>query len=67
MANERIQTVPMDQTSTQNFQPLVIIQFSATAKQAAIEWLVAKLQASRSSGGAELEVSAVVMHHNKVL
>lgn len=64
MATERIQKVSINQDQG-NFQPLVIIQFSSTAKQAAIEWLVAKLQASRASGGAELEVSAVVMHHNK--
>ena len=67
MASERIQTVTMDQGTAGSFQPLVVIQFSSTAKQAAIEWLVAKLQATRATGGAELEVTAVVMHHIKVL
>lgn len=67
MASERIQTVTMDQGTAGSFQPLVVIQFSSTAKQAAIEWLVAKLQATRATGGAELEVTAVVMHHTKVL
>lgn len=66
MATERIQSVSLGKTSSSDFQPLVIIQFSTSSKQAAIEWLVAKLQATRASGGAELEVSTVVMHHNQV-
>ncbi|VDI33474.1 Hypothetical predicted protein [Mytilus galloprovincialis] len=65
MATERIQSVSLGKTSSSDFQPLVIIQFSTSSKQAAIEWLVAKLQATRASGGAELEVSTVVMHHNQ--
>ncbi|XP_069112158.1 anoctamin-10-like isoform X1 [Argopecten irradians] len=47
------------------FIPLVIIEFTPGAKQAAIEWIVGKIQKSKSGGGADLDVNAVVMHHKR--
>ncbi|KAK6174389.1 hypothetical protein SNE40_017675 [Patella caerulea] len=46
------------------FVPLVIIQFASSTKQAAITWMIAKLQASRHEGGAELTVQTMVMPHS---
>ena len=51
---------------TKPFQPLVVIEFSAGAKQAAIEWIVAKIQMPRSQGGADLDVNATVLHQKQV-
>lgn len=48
------------------FRPYVVLEFAVGAKQPAIEWMISKLQASESSGGADLEVSAVVMTFKKV-
>lgn len=51
------------------FRPYVVLEFAVGAKQPAIEWMISKLQSSESSessGGADLEVSAVVMTFKKV-
>ncbi|KAK3598896.1 hypothetical protein CHS0354_036204 [Potamilus streckersoni] len=48
-----------------DFKPLVVIEFDVTAQQPAIEWLLAKLQASQKNNGAELLVRPVVMQHNQ--
>ncbi|GFO25413.1 anoctamin [Plakobranchus ocellatus] len=39
-----------------HFEPYVILEFDPKSKQAALEWLTAKLQAPRVDGGAELLV-----------
>lgn len=49
------------QKTPSRFRPYVVLEFAVGAKQPAIEWMISKLQASESSGGADLEVSAVVM------
>ncbi|CAL1532334.1 unnamed protein product [Lymnaea stagnalis] len=49
----------------QEFEPLVILEFSGDSKQAAHEWLTAKLQASRAENGAELLVQTYYMEHSK--
>ena len=46
--------------------PLVVMEFAEGAKQPAIEWMISRLQMSRVQGGAELDVTAMVMHHKKV-
>ena len=51
---------------TQEFEPLVVLEFAVNTKQAAIEWMIAKLQASSEENGAELCVTAMVMQHNQV-
>lgn len=48
------------------FRPLVVLEFAVGAKQSAIEWMISKLQGSEATGGAELEVSAVVMTYKQV-
>ncbi|XP_062589601.1 anoctamin-10-like isoform X1 [Saccostrea cucullata] len=48
------------------FQPLVVLEFAAGAKQPAIEWMISKLQMPETAGGADLEVSAVVMTYKQV-
>lgn len=48
------------------FRPLVVLEFAVGAKQPAIEWMISKLQGSEATGGAELEVSAVVMTYKQV-
>jgi hypothetical protein len=50
----------------EGFQPLVVLEFSSTANQAAIEWLLARLQASKAEGGADLQVQTIYLQHNKV-
>ncbi|XP_062589609.1 anoctamin-10-like isoform X2 [Saccostrea cucullata] len=47
------------------FQPLVVLEFAAGAKQPAIEWMISKLQMPETAGGADLEVSAVVMTYKQ--
>lgn len=54
------------QKTPSRFRPYVVLEFAVGAKQPAIEWMISKLQASESSGGADLEVSAVVMTFKKV-
>ena len=39
-----------------HFEPYIILEFDPKSKQAALEWLTAKLQAPRVDGGAELLV-----------
>lgn len=46
-------------------EPLVVLEFSASASQAAIEWLMAKLQAPKADGGADLYVQTIYLQHNK--
>ena len=53
-------------TSNDDFEPLVVMEFATNAKRAAIEWMIAKLQASRQNNGADLSVKAMVMQHNEV-
>lgn len=53
-------------TSSEEFEPLVVIEFAVNASRAAIEWTIAKLQASRQNNGADLSVKAMVMQHNEV-
>ena len=53
-------------TSSEEFKPLVVIEFAVNANRAAIEWTIAKLQASRQNNGADLSVKAMVMQHNEV-
>lgn len=50
-----------------DFEPLVVLEFAMNTKQAAIEWVIAKLQASNDKNGADLCVTAMVMQHNQVL
>ena len=52
--------------SEDDFEPLVVMEFAVNAKRAAIEWTIAKLQASRQNNGADLSVKAMVMQHNEV-
>ncbi|XP_046361749.2 anoctamin-10-like isoform X1 [Haliotis rufescens] len=47
------------------FEALVVIEFTAEAKQASIEWLMARVQAPKSEGGADLQLRMMVMQHNK--
>ncbi len=58
---------PLVKTREDEFEPLVVVEFSADAKQAAIEWLMARIQAPKSDGGADLQLRMMVMQHNKVL
>lgn len=53
------------QKTPSRFRPYVVLEFAVGAKQPAIEWMISKLQASESSGGADLEVSAMVMTFKK--
>ena len=53
-------------TSSEEFEPLVVIEFAVNANRAAIEWTIAKLQASRQNNGGDLSVKAMVMQHNEV-
>lgn len=48
------------------FEPLVVLEFAVNTKQAAIEWMIAKLQAPSDKNGADLCVTAMVMQHNQV-
>ncbi|XP_052816111.1 anoctamin-10-like isoform X1 [Mya arenaria] len=47
------------------FEPLEVLEFAVNTKQAAIEWMIAKLQAPADKSGADLCVSAMVMQHNQ--
>jgi hypothetical protein len=58
--------VKLNDGKTKDFEPLVVLEFAVNTKQAAIEWMIAKLQASSSENGAELSVTAMVMQHNQV-
>ena len=49
-----------------DFEPLVVLEFAVNTKQAAVEWVIAKLQASGDNNGADLCVAAMVMQHNQV-
>lgn len=53
-------------SKTTDFEPLVVLEFAVNTKQAAIEWMIAKLQASGEENGADLSVTAMVMQHNQV-
>ena len=53
-------------SSSEEFEPLVVIEFAVNTNRAAIEWMIAKLQASRQNNGADLSVKAMVMQHNEV-
>jgi hypothetical protein len=48
------------------FQPLVVLEFATGAKQPAIEWMISKLQMTEAAGGADLDVSAMVMTYKQV-
>ena len=45
-----------ESTKDDHFEPYIILEFEPKSKQAALEWLTAKLQAPRVDGGAELLV-----------
>uniref|UniRef100_A0A2C9KZJ4 Uncharacterized protein n=1 Tax=Biomphalaria glabrata TaxID=6526 RepID=A0A2C9KZJ4_BIOGL len=47
------------------FEPQVIMEFDGDVNQAALEWLIAKLQAPRIDLGAELLVFSDYREHNK--
>ncbi|GFR93884.1 anoctamin [Elysia marginata] len=47
---------PAEGSKEDHFEPNIIIEFDPKSKQAALEWLTAKLQAPRVEGGAELLV-----------
>ncbi|KAH9504894.1 Anoctamin-10 [Bulinus truncatus] len=47
------------------FEPLVIMEFNSDVKQAALEWLIAKMQAPRIDLGAELLVYSDHREHSK--
>lgn len=73
--NSRVQKLKDSfQSSTRNqasndqerFRPLVVLEFASTANTAAVEWLLAKLQAPRTSGGADLIVQTLYLEHNSV-
>lgn len=49
-----------------DFEALVVLEFAVNTKQAAVEWMIAKLQASNGENGADLSVTAMVMQHNQV-
>ncbi|KAL8590559.1 hypothetical protein ACOMHN_010995 [Nucella lapillus] len=49
------------------FEPLVVLEFSATANRASVEWLLAKLQAPKNDGGADLLVRTLYLQHNKTV
>ncbi|XP_060568462.1 anoctamin-10-like isoform X2 [Ruditapes philippinarum] len=57
--------IKLNDGKTKDFEPLVVLEFAVNTKQAAIEWMIAKLQASSSENGAELSVTAMVMQHNQ--
>ncbi|XP_025115852.1 anoctamin-10-like isoform X2 [Pomacea canaliculata] len=46
------------------FEPLVVLEFSATAKRSSVEWLLAKLQALKTDGGADLAVRTLYIEHS---
>lgn len=48
------------------FEPLVVLEFSATAKRSSVEWLLAKLQALKTDGGADLAVRTLYIEHSSV-
>ena len=50
----------------EGFEPQVVLEFTASVNQAAVEWLLAKLQASKTEGGADLLVQTLYLQHNKV-
>ena len=52
--------------SSDDFEPLVVIEFAVNTNRAAIEWTIAKLQASTQNNGGDLSVKAMVMQHNEV-
>ena len=56
-----------DDDHEEPFEPLVIIEFSPKTDAAAKEWLTAKLQAPKTSGGAELTVRTHTKPNKKVL
>lgn len=60
------QTTSADHKMSLDFEPLVVLEFAANVKQAAIEWTIAKIQASGDDNGADLSVTAMVMQHNQV-
>ena len=52
--------------SGEGFEPLVVLEFGASASQAAVEWLLAKLQAPKAECGADLQVRTLYLQHNEV-
>ncbi|XP_052229887.1 anoctamin-10-like isoform X1 [Dreissena polymorpha] len=56
---------PQSTNNDVNFEPLVVMEFALNTNQAAIEWMITKLQASSERNGAELCVTAVRMEHNQ--
>ena len=50
----------------ERFEPLVVLEFTASVNQAAVEWLLAKLQATKTEGGADLLVRTLYLQHSKV-
>ncbi|XP_005096666.1 anoctamin-10 isoform X2 [Aplysia californica] len=54
-----------EQTIFSTFEPLVILEFKPKSKQAAQEWLTAKLQAPRTERGAELIVKTNTSENSK--
>ena len=65
LVSESLDYIPGNREN-ERFEPLVIIEFTADTKQAAIEWLMAHIQESKLAGGAELEVKMTIQQHSKV-
>ncbi|KAK7114042.1 anoctamin-10-like isoform X2 [Littorina saxatilis] len=62
---EEVKISHMGPEGSGGFEPLVVLEFTASANQAAIEWLLAKLQAPKTEGGADLLVRTLFLQHNK--
>ena len=60
-----LKITPVNQNG-EGFEPLVVVEFCSTANRAAIEWLLAKLQAPKAEGGADLMVKTIYLQHNQV-
>ncbi|XP_076449306.1 anoctamin-10-like [Babylonia areolata] len=50
---------------SQRFEPLVVMEFSASAKQEAVDWMLQKLRAPKAEGGADLLVHRLYLQHNQ--
>ena len=63
---EEVKLSGLEKVQMGDFESLVVLEFAVNVKRAAIEWVMAKLQASSDSNGADLQVKAMVMQHNQV-
>ncbi|XP_076469923.1 anoctamin-10-like isoform X2 [Babylonia areolata] len=63
---EEVQIRPVNpREEGEGFESLVVLEFNTTASRAAIEWLLARLQAPKAEGGADLLVRTLYLQHNK--